>query len=331
MTSDAWTSPPVDRSLSMVPPEPKDAFNHPFPEDPWWQESAVFTWSDPKNGLGGEYRFAFHPYRELANLYSWSIFGGEIVDKRLERDLEIPDGDLLQMTLADLSVETVEPLHEYRIVMNGESLQIDLTWRSFMEPTTMTLNHAGATLATGHYNCLGRATGKGSFRGSAFEIRGDGFHDHSWGRRKEQLPGSRWIVAVFDPGFYIMAMPVLGSDRSSVMLGYVCEGGKLRRLVGDVEMGYSFRDDWITPAACDARLFDEDGRGYRLIGKSVGPSSSQPFPEGKFVTHAQAEFECGGRIGHGIIESTAPRFLSPGQLAELSLPSDHFLNAPFPE
>src|SRR5437867_3884013 len=101
---------------------------------------------------------------------------------------------------------------------------------------------------------------------------------------KNNSRGSRFVVAVFDPEFFLLAMPILGDDDRTTMLGYVANGGKLRRLTNDFEMGYSFRDDWITRHSCDARLFDEDGRGFRLLGQTVGPSSCQPFPQGKFVT-----------------------------------------------
>jgi hypothetical protein len=319
---------PPDRSQTLAEPDPADYGRHNPDDDPWWQESTLFTWSDPRRGLGAEYRLGIHPARGVANVYTWSIVDGEMIDRRLVRDLPVPDG-ILDIDVAGLRFRTVEPGRVYDVGLRTGGLATELRWTAFMSPTTMSIRHGSLSTGTGHYNTLGRAAGTLTWDGREYPIDGDGFHDHSWGRRKEPLPGSRWIVAVFDPEFYIMAMPILGSDAKSRMLGYICHGGQLRSLVGDVEMGYTMRDDWITPAACDARLFDEDGRGFRLVGRSIGPSSSQPFPQGKFVTHAQAEFECGGRIGRGLIESTAPRFLSDADREVLCLPTDHFLNAPF--
>ena len=281
--------------------------------------------------MGGEYRFGLHHNRGVANVYTWTSVDGEIVDRRVAHDLPLPETPLLESNLAGVTFETIEPLTKYRIRMCHGELTADFVWTAFMPPVAMSLNHAGAKMAAGHYNTIGRAIGAGTYKGHAFTINGDGFHDHSWGRRKEQLPGSRFCVAVFDPEFFFLAMPVLGDDDRTTMLGYVAADGRLRRLANDYEMGYTMRDDWITPASCDARLFDEDGRGFRLLGRTVGPSSWQPFPQGKFVTHAKAEFECGGRLGRGILESTAPRYLSSAQLAAIGLPGDHFLNAPFAE
>ncbi len=318
----------LDRAASLPEPDASDWGRHEPDDDPWWQESAVFTWSDPLRRLGAEYRLGIHPVRGVANVYTWSVVGGRMVDRRLARDLPVPDG-ILDIDVAGLRLRTVEPGHVYDVDYEVGELRASMRWTAFMTPTTMTIKHGSLSVAAGHYNTLGRAEGTVTYQGTSYPVHGDGFHDHSWGHRKEPLPGSRWIVAVFDPEFYIMAMPILGNDGRSRMLGYIRYEGRLRSLVGDVQMGYSMRDDWVTPAGCDARLFDEDGRGFRLLGRTIGPSSSQPFPQGKFVTHAQAEFECGGRLGRGLLESTSPRFLNDEERVALDLPPDHFLNAPF--
>jgi hypothetical protein len=148
------------------------------------------------------------------------------------------------------------------------------------------------------------------YKGVEFSINGDGFMDHSWGARKTHVPGSRWILAIVDPECFFMALPLL-TDVGRFMAGYVAFDGKLRMLTNDFDINMTMRDDWFTPAACDARFFDEDGRGFRLSGRSLGPSSSQPFLGGKAYTHALAEFEFGGRIGRGFLESSAPENLLP--------------------
>ena len=98
-----------------------------------------------------------------------------------------------------------------------------------MPPIHMSYDVAGATVAQGHYNTIGRAVGELRCGGRTVEINADGFCDHSWGVRRSHLPGSRWLVAVFDPTFFIMAIPIL-TDQGRHMVGYVMDGGVLGAL-----------------------------------------------------------------------------------------------------
>ncbi|NWG53013.1 MAG: hypothetical protein HXY28_04785 [Hydrogenophilaceae bacterium] len=298
-----------------------DNRNHQPTNDSWFQESVVFMWGDPDAGMGGELRFGMHPNRGVANIYAFAVVNGRKADRRLLTDLPLPAGDLLDTELAGFAIETIEPLHSQRIRFAGPDLEMDLTWRAFHEPRTMTLAAGGVSLARGHYNGLGRMTGAGRWRGEPFAIDACGFADHSWGVRRQHVPASRFVVAVFDEEFYIMAMPIL-TDDGPHMLGYVRDGGRFTTLVAPVDMGYSFRDDWFTPAGCDARLTTQEGRVYRLTGRSVGDSSTQPMGHGKLVTHAIGAFECEGRMGRGVIESSLPRKMPPAQIIELGLPLD---------
>lgn len=298
-----------------------DNANHQPTADEWWQESVLFMWGDPASGFGGEIRFGRHPNRNAANVYLFIVIGGRRIVRRLFVDLAPPAGDLLNTTLAGVTLRTIEPLKRFDIRVEAEGVDLDLHWESFHAPRTFNMNVGGATLATGHYNALGRITGRGVHDGKTFEADACGFSDHSWGVRRRHVPASRFVVAVFDPEFYILAMPIL-TDDGAHMLGYVRDKGRFAALVGPVDMGFSFRDDWFTPAGCDATLTTEEGRVYRLRGRSVGDSSTQPMGHGKLVTHAIGGFECDGREGRGLIESSLPRRMPPSQVIDLGLPLD---------
>jgi hypothetical protein len=225
-----------------------------------------------------------------------------------------------------VSIETVTPLDTYRLTLTRPDLQLDFTWTAFVPPIHLDYNIAGATVAQGHYQTLGRAHGELRYDGRRVEFNGDGFMDHSWGVRRQHLPGSRWLVAVFDPTFFVMAIPIL-TDQGRHMVGYVMDQGVLGALSSDFDINMSFRDDWITPAGCDASLFDHNGRGYRLTARTAGQSSIQPFGHGKLVVHAPAIYECGGRIGRGVLESSSPRTMMPSEIAALGLdPASWWLN-----
>lgn len=307
--------------LSAARVTPTDNANHTPSKDEWWQESVLFMWGDPRSGFGGEIRFGRHPNRGAANVYLFIVIDGRRVVRKLSVDLPPPSIDLLESTLAGVTLHTIEPLSKFEVTVSLVGLKLDMRWESFHAPRTFDMNVGGATLATGHYNSIGRMTGRGVHSGNVFDIDACGFSDHSWGVRRHHVPASRFVVAVFDPEFYILAMPIL-TDSGAHMLGYVRDLGRFDRLVGPVDMGFSFRDDWFTPSACDATLTTEEGRMFRLRGRSVGDSSTQPMGHGKLVTHAIGAFECRGQSGKGIIESSLPRRMPAAQVAELGLAPD---------
>jgi len=320
MPAEALTSAPFRRAVEA------DNGNRPPTADEWWQESVLFNWSDPRKGLAGQYRLNIHPNRGCATLYTWTQCDGRMLDRRMITDLPLPGTDLTDASLGGLSIETLTALESYRIRLDVPEVRIDVEWTAFMPPIHMDFDIAGATVAQGHYNTLGRARGSLRHDGHEVEIDADGFADHSWGVRRTHLPGSRWLVAVFDPTFFVMAIPIL-TDQGRHMVGYVMDQGILGALTSDYDINMGFRDDWITPAGCEASLWDHNGRGYLLRGRTVGPSSIQPFGHGKLVTHAPARYECGGRIGRGVLESSSPRRMTPTEIAALDLdPASWWIN-----
>jgi hypothetical protein len=304
----------------------RDNANHPPSPDQWWQESVLFNLSNPRDGLAGQYRLNIHPNRHAATVYTWTQLDGRMIDRRMVTDLELPGTDLTSASLGGLSITTVAALDEYRLRLHTDDLDLDVSWSVFMPPIHLDYNIAGATVANGHYQSLGRARGELRYRGRTVPVQADGFMDHSWGVRRQHLPGSRWMVAIFDPTFFVMAIPIL-TDQGKHMVGYVMDQGVLGALTSDYDINMTFRDDWISPQACDATLFDHNGRGYHITGHTVGPSSIQPFGHGKLVTHAPARYECGGRIGRGVLESSSPRSMMPSEIAALNLdPTSWWIN-----
>lgn len=308
-----------------TPPTPADNGNHPPVDDKWWQESALFTFASAPDRFGCWIRFGAHVNQGVANLYSWTMIGEEFADRRMAVDQPLPPGDLLDGAIAGATVTTIEPLMRYALTLDTDDLQLRLEWRNFRHPLSMGYNVGGATIAKGHYNAMGRATGTAVWRGREYPVDAMGFSDHSWGVRRAHLPASRSLFCVFDEDFTITAIPIsTGPARS--MVGYVWRDGVLGRLQSESKMGYSFRDDWITPAGCEAELIDDKGRVFRLSGWTFGPSSTWPMGHGKLVTHASAGFRCDGREGSGILESSQYKGLPPS-VAALGLdPASWWIN-----
>ena len=272
-----------------------DNANHTASPDKWWQESILFTWTDVEKRTGGEIRFGMHANQGVANLYSWTLFNGEMVDRRLVTEQSLPQGELSNATIAGACLRTIEPLMEFAISLSHDDLELELKWRNFRHPLTMGFNVGGATIANGHYNAMGEATGFARYRGQELAIHGYGFSDHSWGVRKSHLPASRSLFCVFDADFYLMAIPI-STGTARTMVGYSYKDGLLGRLNATSEMGYCFRDDWITPASCNAKLFDEHGRGCSIwrVRRSASRAASRWGMASSSPRHLRVSSAMGG-------------------------------------
>ena len=228
----------------------------------------------------------------------------------------------LNTTTAGATVRTVNPLMEYDLLFGTPDVGLRFRWTNFHWPESVKLNVGSSTLAAGHYNMMGEARGEVTIGGRTTEFCGAGFSDHSWGVRRRHLPASRSYFAVFDPEFYLASMPVLTEAGEQRMLGYVRHGGKIGRIGTDSRLGYSLADDWISVTAADSHFFDEHDRGFHIVGCGIGKASSQTMGHGKLVHHVVAEFECGGRMGRSILETSLPKQMRPEQARELGLDAD---------
>lgn len=311
---------PVPGAEFGPPPSLDDNWNHPVLDDIWWQESVVFSFTDVERQIGSWVRFGMHPNQGASNIYTWTVLGDDLLDHRMLIGQPLPPRDILQAQIGGATISTIEPLKRYAININTDDMQLDVAFRIFHHPVTTTYNVGGATVAKGHYDATGEAIGTLTYRGRAIPVRAVGFTDHSWGVRRQHLPASRVLWAIFDEDFYIVAIPV-STGLTRTMIGYAYKDGVLGRLMTESEMGYSFREDWITPSGCNARLVDDKGREFKVIGSTFGSSSTLPMGHGKFVTHASARFLCDGRKGGGILESAQFKGVPP-TVNDLGLPAD---------
>jgi hypothetical protein len=280
-----------------------DNGNHaPGPEDNW-QESSLFIWHDGATGSGGFYRLGIHPNRKTASIYTWTAINGEMIDRRMLWGVPMPAGEITDTMIGDVTVRTIEPMADYEVHLQRSDIDLTLNWRPFVPPMMHILSTpgAGSALAKGHYNTVGRAKGQGTLRGTPIEIAGEGFMDHSWGPRHGIPLGTRWLVACFGDDFAIMVLQNMTDGGPMVKASYVLRDGRVVRLSSRTRIHMTVADDSYGPEGCNAEIWDVEGRCYHVVGKVTGPCSVYPFFD-SFLTHGTAQFECGGRIGSGILE-----------------------------
>lgn len=309
----------------------EDHDNHEPTDAEWFQESSLFTVCDPGAGVLGYYRIGIHPNLGRANAYGFtSAESLGVVDRYFGADRPIPEAPVNDCSVGAVRFEVIEPMAAYRVRVDGEAHRLDVEWRPFFWPVSAHSGVGGLSFASGHYNAIGRAVGTVENDEGAVAIDAFGYMDHSWGERRSHFPASKWIFACVDDGTFVQAFPVLGADgRSRTIIGYAARDGLLRKLVGDYSTGYSIRDDWLTPSGCDAELRDEDGRGFRLTGRTQGPAGIYPFLHGKFCVHALADLTLDGRPAKGLLENSPPRVMPAHAVDTYGLDlSGIWLNAP---
>lgn len=301
----------LDISQAFAKADIADHTNHTPGDDDWWQESAFFSLCDPKVGVIGYYRMGRHPNLGVSNSYYWTTANTlGLDDKQFMHGQPLSEGHVNNTSVAGLTVKTIRPMEEYRLTAIGDGYRMEATWQPHFWPIMVhTAVKGGAGIANkgGHYNALCKVTGFVEKYGQRVTIDAYGFTDHSWGVRKNHFPASKWVQAFVDPENFVQCFPVSSVDGASrFLIGYACRDGKLRKLTDDFETNFTMREDWITPAACDARFVDEDGRTFRVKGKTVGPESVYPFLHGKYCVHVLAEFDLDGKPAMGMLENTNP-------------------------
>ena len=239
---------------------------HPVGNDnPDWSESFFFSFYDDEAGVGGAFRVGQELNNGTANVW-YGIMSAEgwrylhngqdypISDAdRTEQGLGISwDGGSSHLTFDERGIGT------YR-GRSGDT-EVDLTIENYHPMSSMwpigtdgVHGHVEQTMAFGHYEGSGRATGTLKANGQEFEIDGLCHRDHSWGPREwKGFTGHRWVVGS------------LGDDLSFSGLIAITSGGD-EKTGGVVQGGFVARGEeveFIDHLDCILRL-EPDGLTYR--------------------------------------------------------------------
>ncbi|GGC16844.1 hypothetical protein GCM10011371_00340 [Novosphingobium marinum] len=299
-----------------------DDGNHAPGEGDKWQESSLVAYCDPSRGLAGFHRIGIHPNLGEASVYSWLQIDGRMVSQAKRTNLPIPAGPVTGTTLEGVTFRTPDPLRTCEIEVERDGVHAEVLFESFTGPVQMNMDVGGATVGKGHYDSIGRVTGKFSAGSEQFAFDGVGFLDHSWGPRDAGgILAHRWMMAALDAGNHINTFPTIG-PRGRAMLGYVMLDGELS-FTADVSSELSIGDDHLDVRAARARITDEFGRTVEINGVSAGEYSIQPYGQGYFCAHKPMVWNCRGRTWPGMLEWSAIRFVPPWHRERLGIEKDN--------
>lgn len=283
-----------------------DTSRHPHDEgDDSWQESFFLGWTDLRQGVCGHHHISLCPYLGKAHVWSWLMVDGVEIAREQEHTLDLPETDLRDLKLGGLQVRAGENIREVAYKVTFDNALADVNYTAFIDPVHLAINTGKLKLGSKHYESMGSVTGTVTVGERVIRINGTGWQDHSWGpRRLASNPAGRWVFAVFGSDL-AFSLYVLATAGETLVFGYVLDKGVVDQI--DVaQTNFTIADDGISARGCDAEIWTRSGRAWRVTGKAVGHAPvGGPGWTGDGVhwwMDALTRFECGGRIGGGILE-----------------------------
>lgn len=284
--------------------------------DPYWNESAWFSFSIPEREIHGMVYYFFRPNMNLlmGGPILWDGSGAHIWDC-LYYDWHhfqtIPEGagkfDFKSHTSLEVSV--AEPERKYLLRYDHAGFKLDLDWTSLEPPhhfLGMEIEATGMSADNRmHIEQMGRATGTATLNGETLAIDSCALRDSSWGVR--QMDGvSRgsyfWAIADENTAFHAQTKGE-GADQQ-VIGGFLKLNGETATLVGGKR--FNTKMGKLTPDSFDLLLEDNRGRTAQVTLRSCSHLMVNFYPRVQVVwSLLQADFG-NGVSGWGDIQEFQP-------------------------
>lgn len=285
-------------------------------DDPYWNESAWFSFSIPERGIHGMIYYFFRPNMNLlmGGPILWDESGAHIWDC-LYYDWHhiqpIPEGaEKFDFTASNsLKVEVVEPVRHYRFHYDHGGFELELDWTAIEAPhhfLGMEIEATGMSADNRmHLEQMGRAKGQVRYKGEVFDIDSYALRDTSWGVRmmdNVRRGGYFWAIADDDTAFHAQTMG--DGDEQRVVGGFLKRDDRTESLRGGrrivTEMGQ------YTPDTFLVEIEDEAGRAAAITCRTQTHLMVNFYPRAQVVwSLLKADFG-GGVEGWGDLQEFQP-------------------------
>jgi hypothetical protein len=285
-------------------------------DDPYWNESAWFSFSIPERGIHGMIYYFFRPNMKLmmGGPILWDGTGAHTWDC-LYHDWHhiqpMPSGaqkfDFTSHT--SLNVTVIEPVKKYRLRYDCNGFGMDLMWTAIAEPhhfLGMEIEATGASPDNRmHFEQMGRVTGRLDLRGESYAVDSYALRDCSWGRRQiDSVTRGSYFWAIADKTTAFHAQTKGEDSNQKVVGGFLTLDGKTATLAAgrriDTKMGK------LTPERFRLRLEDQLGRTADISARVSSNLMFNGFPRNQVVwSLLEADFG-GGVKGWGDIQEFQP-------------------------
>lgn len=244
--------------------DPADDRPHTPGTDPSWQESALFTWHDPKAGLGGFWRLGQEPVVGALN----SCFGVFTEDGTRFRsnitgapmaagdrgEAHMGWGSQLRVTFDDHADIVADfPDCQARLRFDDDHPRYD-----YMQLVGQ------STGESHHFEVAGRMTGTVRLGDREITIDAVGYRDRSWSNRDwRQIRGTRWWPCVFGPDLSLHLLHAAIEGGLLFKVGYLLRDGELIR-VKDSRILVHLESDALTYRTASGHVVLETGEELTL-------------------------------------------------------------------
>jgi len=261
-----------------------DRFHPPTTDDPWWQESAWFTfvvperrltcyvypWVRANQGILGGGVMVWddcgpHPWDALHWDYQWTFPYPELGDLR---DIAFPTG---------ISMRCLEPMQRYRVAYERADCALDVTFDAILPAHVLDQSDDASGTFAGHVDQQGHVTGWIRVGDEHFDVDCFAMRDRSWGRRVP-TPGLHIgydLCAEATSAFVVFSQPDAPGTPIVENFGYLWRDGEQVPLRAGTRV---LERDGIWPTRVIVRATDAAGRALEAVGEVVNRMGFQNLP-----------------------------------------------------
>jgi hypothetical protein len=267
-----------------MPESEHDAFHPPTSDDPWWQETAWFTfvvperrltcyvypWVKPNQGILGGGVMVWddrgrHPWDALHWDYQWTCpypTPGDL------RDITFPTG---------IAMRCVEPMQTYRVTYEHPRCSIDVTFEAILPAHILGAEDDTSGTFSGHVDQQGHVTGAITLDGDRIDIDCFAMRDRSWGPRVP-TPGLHIgydLCAEARSAFVVFSQPDAPGSPIVENFGYLWRDGEQWPLRSGTRV---LERDGVWPRRVVVRAEDAAGRAFEAVGDVRNHMGFQNLP-----------------------------------------------------
>lgn len=234
LDTDALAELPAPRAVEPLRPDPADEAAHPPGDEPLWNESWYFDFTDPAQAIGGWVRLGLYPNKHTAWINTMLCGPGMPTIALNDFQAEVPRGlDEIHGDDMDLAFEAVVPLDVYRVVVRGRGqayddpagllrgepgrpveVVLDLVWDTDGTPYRYRI--------TPRYEIPCTVSGTVTVDGSRYQLdRVAGQRDHSWGVRDWWGMDWVWSALHLDDGTHLHGVDIRIPGAGPIGIGYL--------------------------------------------------------------------------------------------------------------
>jgi hypothetical protein len=273
MTAAAWGLVPDDDG-SHLPPD----------DEPWWTETAWFSWMVPERNLMGHWYLVMRANVGIQ-------FGGVCVfDDTAVLPWELPAYDWdwheplpqphdlrdVRGALRGMHLRCLEHGRRYRFGHEGADVSLDLEFEALMQPM-LTREQPPANHGS-KVDQPGRVTGIMVLQGETVHVDCIAMRDRSWGvRRPRRQPRIGYCHATSGPDSSFLAISVDRDGVDGIVTGYLMRDGTWARLTGGTR--HADRDAHGRPSRVRISTTEEHDQTPEPTGTTVSRQVLLAYPD----------------------------------------------------